>query len=172
MPGEPIPSSLETRMRASPSSIRPSAMRRDDLLPTHIGLQRRRDRHRAVVPLKVLQDRDQGPADREAGAVEGVHRQRCPSLPPGDSAPSSAAPGTRRNSSSWKSRDRFPVPAARPRCRRSSARRTPYRRSTAARRDRRGRGVSALPRRRRSCARARRRNASGRVIETSSTLSN
>src|SRR5216683_252094 len=75
IPGDPMPSSFETRMRALPSSIRPSAMGLDDLLPSHIGLQRRGDRHRAVVALEVLEDRDQGPADREAGAVEGMHGQ-------------------------------------------------------------------------------------------------
>src|SRR5205823_13480197 len=73
MPGEPIPSSLVTRMRALASSMRPSAMGSamgfNDLLASHIGLQHRRDRHSAVVPLKVLEDCDQGPPDRETRAV-------------------------------------------------------------------------------------------------------
>src|SRR5215467_11962993 len=77
MPGEPIPSSLVTRMRALASSMRPSAMRFDDLLPSHIGLQHRRERHRTVVALEVLEDRNEGPSDREAGAIEGVHRGRA-----------------------------------------------------------------------------------------------
>ena len=74
MPGEPIPSSLVTRMRALASSMRSSAMRFDDLLPSHIALQHRRKRHGPVVPLKILEDRDQGPPDRQTRAVESVHR--------------------------------------------------------------------------------------------------
>src|SRR5437762_8451667 len=79
MPGEPIPSSLVTRMRALASSMRPSAMGSamgfDDLLASHIGLQHRRKHDRAVVPLEVLQDRNQSPPNRETGAVEGVNRE-------------------------------------------------------------------------------------------------
>src|SRR5262249_45418916 len=74
MPGEPMPSSLVTRMRALASSMRPSAMRFDDLLPAHIGLQHSWERHRTVVTLEVLENRDEGPADRQSGAVEGVDR--------------------------------------------------------------------------------------------------
>src|ERR1700755_1868791 len=78
MPGDPMPSSLVTRMRALASSMRPSAMGFDDLLASHIGLQHRGKRHRAIVPLEVLQDGDQGSPDRETGAVESMNRQ-CPS---------------------------------------------------------------------------------------------
>src|ERR1700756_5865613 len=77
IPGEPMPSSFVTRMRAFASSMRPSGMGFDDLLASHIGLQHRWKRHRAVVPLEVLEDRDQGAPDRETRAVEGVDRQ-CP----------------------------------------------------------------------------------------------
>src|SRR5207248_189492 len=78
MPGDPMPSSLVTRMRALASSMRPSAIGFDDLLASHIGLQHRRERHGAVVALEVLEYRDQSPPDRETRAVEGVNRQ-CPS---------------------------------------------------------------------------------------------
>src|SRR5437762_2217399 len=80
IPGDPMPSSLVTRMRALASSMRPSTMGLDDLLASHIGLQHRRERHGAVVPLEVLQDRDQGAPDRKTGAVEGVNRQCASSL--------------------------------------------------------------------------------------------
>src|SRR6266566_2679603 len=82
IPGDPIPSSLLTSMRALASSMRPSAMGFDDLQPSHIGLQHRWERYGAVVPLEVLEDRDQGSPDRETGAVEGMNRQ-CPSSPGG-----------------------------------------------------------------------------------------
>src|SRR5215831_16517389 len=75
MPGDPIPSSLVTRTRALASSMRPSAMRFYDLLPSHIGLQRPGQRHRTVMTLEVFEDRDQGPADRQTGAVQRVHGQ-------------------------------------------------------------------------------------------------
>src|SRR5271169_3504898 len=78
MPCDPMPSSLVTRMRALASSMRPSAMGFDDLLASHIGQQHRRECHGAVVPLEVLEDRDQGAPDRETRAVEGMNRQ-CPS---------------------------------------------------------------------------------------------
>src|SRR6266403_1785289 len=82
IPGDPMPSSLVTRMRALASSMRPSAMGSamgfDDLLASHIGLQHGRERHGAVVPLEVLEDRDQGTPDRETRAVEGMNR-RCSS---------------------------------------------------------------------------------------------
>ena len=66
MPGDPIPSSLVTRMRALPSAIRLSDMRFDDLLPAHVRPQRRRNRNGPVVALKIFEDRDQGPTDRQA----------------------------------------------------------------------------------------------------------
>src|SRR5438132_11490743 len=69
MPGDPTPSSLVTRMRALASSMRRSAMGFDDLLARHIRLQHRWKRYRAVVPLEVLQDRDQGSPDSETRAV-------------------------------------------------------------------------------------------------------
>src|SRR6516162_2683528 len=75
MPGDSIPSSLVTRMRALASSMRPSAIRFYDLPRSHIGLQRRGQRHRAVMALEVFEKRYQGPADRQAGAIEGMHRR-------------------------------------------------------------------------------------------------
>src|SRR5215469_9417859 len=75
MPGDPIPSSLVTRTRALASSKRPSAMRLYDLLPSHIGLQCPGQRHRTVVALEVLEDRDQSSADRQTGAVQRMHGQ-------------------------------------------------------------------------------------------------
>src|SRR5437588_10278838 len=68
IPGEPMPSSLVTRIRDLASSMRPSAMGFDDVLASHIGLQYGRQRHGAIVPLEVLEDRDQSPPDRETGA--------------------------------------------------------------------------------------------------------
>src|ERR1700731_4965212 len=76
IPGDAMPSSLVTRMRAFASSMHRSAMGFDDLQASHIGLQYRGKRHRAIVPLEILQDRDQGAPDRETGAVEGVNG-RC-----------------------------------------------------------------------------------------------
>src|SRR5436190_8402024 len=76
MPGDPIPSSLVTRMRALASSIRPSAMWFDGLLPSHIRPQYRRQRHGPVVALEVLENGNQGAPDRQTGAVEGMKRQR------------------------------------------------------------------------------------------------
>src|SRR5438105_6227893 len=80
IPGDPTPSSLVTRMRALASSMRPSAIGFDDLQASHIGLQHRWERHGAVVPLEVLEDRDEGAPNRETRAVEGVNRRRPPSL--------------------------------------------------------------------------------------------
>src|SRR5215467_9537094 len=74
IPGDPMPSSFVTRMRALVSSICRSAIRFDHLLPSHIGLQYPGDRHGAVMPLEVFEDRDQCAADRQAGAVEGMYR--------------------------------------------------------------------------------------------------
>src|SRR5690348_17002133 len=74
MPGASMPSSLEIRTRHVAKSMRPSAMRHDDLLPAHIGPQHLGDPDGAVVLLKVLDDRDQRAADRKGGAVEGVDR--------------------------------------------------------------------------------------------------
>src|ERR1700674_5031978 len=76
MPGEAIPSSLETRIRHLARSMRQSAMIPDRLQPAHIGLQRLGDRNAAVMALEVFQDRDQRAADCEAGAIEGVNRPR------------------------------------------------------------------------------------------------
>src|ERR1700746_2421312 len=72
IPGDPMPSSLVTRMRALASSMRPSAIGFDRLLASHIGLQHWWEHHGAVVPLEVLKDRDQGAPDRETRAVEGM----------------------------------------------------------------------------------------------------
>src|SRR6202035_3502866 len=79
IPGDAMPSSLVTRMRAFASSMHRSAMGFDDLQASHIGLQHRGKRHRAIVPLEILQDRDQGSADRDPGAVEAGNGQ-CPFL--------------------------------------------------------------------------------------------
>jgi len=72
-PGASMPSSFETRIRAKPAS----AIRLDDLLPAHIRPQHRRYRDGAVVALIIFEDRDQGAADRKAGAVQRVHRTRA-----------------------------------------------------------------------------------------------
>src|SRR5436190_15669718 len=77
-PGAWMPSSLVTRMRVrarSGSFTSPTSRRgtRDDRLPAHVGPQHLGDGHRAILVLVVLQHRDQGAADREARAVEGVH---------------------------------------------------------------------------------------------------
>src|SRR5271170_712261 len=71
------------------------------------------------------------------GRPPGPNRSRygpaaSPCLRPGDSAPSSATPGTGRSSSNSKSRDKCPAPAATLRCHRSSAPQTPYRLMAAA----------------------------------------
>src|ERR1700730_18966870 len=76
IPGDPMPSSLEIRIRHLLWSIG-SAIRRDHLLPAHIGLQRLGDLDGAVVALKVLEDRDHRPADRQTGAVQGMHGLRA-----------------------------------------------------------------------------------------------
>src|SRR5207302_9200204 len=76
MPGDSIPSSFEIRIRHLLRSIGLSAMGLDYLLPAHIGLQRLGDRDGAVVALKVLEDRDHRAADRQAGAVQRMHRPR------------------------------------------------------------------------------------------------
>src|SRR5205807_2961789 len=44
--------------------------------PAHVGTQRLGDRHRAIFVLVVLEHRDQGAADGEARAVQGVHEAR------------------------------------------------------------------------------------------------
>src|SRR6185312_21974 len=82
-PGAWMPSSLVTRMRARARSlIFTSAFSLgtagDRGQPAHVGPQRLRDRHRAVLVLVVLQDRDQRAADREARAVQRVHEARAP----------------------------------------------------------------------------------------------
>ena len=71
--------------------------------------------------LIIFQDRDQGAADRQARAVQRVDEARALAVRPGDSARSCAAPGNRRSWSRTKSRGSGPGPAARLRCRRSSA---------------------------------------------------
>src|SRR5712691_6090217 len=76
MPGEAMPSSLEIRIRHLARSICPSAIIPDQLLAAHIGLQRLGNRHGAVMALEVLEDRNHRAADREGGAVEGMHRPR------------------------------------------------------------------------------------------------
>src|SRR5512133_2147705 len=60
MPGDPIPPSWVTRIRALASLMRPSAIGFDDLLPSHIWVQHWRKRHQPVVPLEILKDRDKG----------------------------------------------------------------------------------------------------------------
>src|SRR5580693_8597961 len=84
IPGDATPSSLVTRMRALASSMRPSAkgfaMGYDDLLASHIGLQYWRQRHGAVVPLEVLEDRDERAPNRQTRAIEGVNRRSSSSL--------------------------------------------------------------------------------------------
>src|SRR6185437_11451828 len=82
-PGAWMPSSLVTRMRArarsliftSAFSFGRAGNRRE---PAHVGTQRLGNRHRAVLVLVVLQDRDQRAADREARAVQRVHEARAP----------------------------------------------------------------------------------------------
>ena len=88
------------------------------------------------------------------------------------SAHSCAAPGTRRRPSRRRSRDTSPAPAARPRCRRSSARQSPCRRCTASPRGNADRAGAAPPRRRTSMRSCSSLLCSGVVIETSSTLVN
>src|SRR5262249_2962855 len=68
MPGERIPSSFEIRIRHL-SRLIGSAILSDRLLSTHIGVQRLGDHDSAVGGLKVLEDRDQGAADREPRTV-------------------------------------------------------------------------------------------------------
>src|SRR5437588_12285003 len=74
MPGDSMPSSFEIRIRHLSRFIGWSAIAFDYLLPAHIGLQRLGDRDGAVVALKVLEDRDHRAADRQAGAVQRMHR--------------------------------------------------------------------------------------------------
>src|SRR5881394_2659888 len=84
-PGAWMPSSLVTRMRVRarsgsftlPASFGRAGNRREAV---HVGTQRFGDGHRAVLVLVVLQHRDQGAADREARAVQGVHEARALAL--------------------------------------------------------------------------------------------
>src|SRR5579875_299968 len=71
-PGDSMPSSFETRMRARRRSSGKSNATGDDLDSAHVGLERVGQRDRAVGPLIVFHHRDQRAADREAGAVERV----------------------------------------------------------------------------------------------------
>src|SRR5688572_9925506 len=49
----------------------------------HVRLERRGNRHRAVLLLEVLEDRDEGATDRQAGAVQRVDEIRLAgALPP------------------------------------------------------------------------------------------
>src|SRR5262245_33611374 len=57
-------------MRAEPPGRLPGT---DDFPPIHVGAQRLGDSNRAVRFLIVLEDRQPGPPDREAGAVQRVH---------------------------------------------------------------------------------------------------
>src|SRR5215467_11002422 len=59
IPGDAKPSSLVTRTRAFPRSIRPTSSGFDDLLPPHVAPQHCRDHHNAVVALEVLEDLQQ-----------------------------------------------------------------------------------------------------------------
>ena len=86
---------------------------------------------RAVLVLVVLEDRDQRAADRQARAVERVDEARALALLGPEArvhAPRLEVAAVR---AAARSRDRRPAPAARPRCRRSCARRSPCRRCTA-----------------------------------------
>src|SRR3954470_21100873 len=84
-PGAWMPSSLVTRMRVRARSLSFTLPRSlggtgDDRRPAHVGPQRLRHGHRAVLVLIVLQDRDQGAADREARAVQRMHEARALAL--------------------------------------------------------------------------------------------
>src|SRR5947209_3424292 len=61
-----MPSSFEMRMRAFARSIGRSNIGADDLEPAHIGTQRLGYDDGAVTLLVILEDGDQGAADREA----------------------------------------------------------------------------------------------------------
>src|SRR6056297_1770976 len=56
--------------------------RLDRFHSSHIGAQHVRDRYRAVGLLVIFQDRHQGPADRQARAVEGMYELRLAALFP------------------------------------------------------------------------------------------
>src|SRR5436190_10698369 len=80
-PGAWMPSSLVTRMRVRASSLSFTSARSfggagQHGEPVHVGPQRLGHGHRAVLVLVVLQHRDQGAADREARAVQGMHEAR------------------------------------------------------------------------------------------------
>ena len=118
-----MPSSLVTRMRIIYSLL-------DLLDAAHVGRERVRHRDRAVGLLIGFHHRDQRAADRDAGAVERVHEARLAVLA-AIARHSCAAPGIRRRPSRTRFRDTCSAPAARPRCRRSSARQSPCRRCRA-----------------------------------------
>src|SRR3546814_1292747 len=71
-----MPSSLEIRIRALDRSSGSLSMRADPYVPAEIGAQHHGNRHRPVRVLPVLQDREERPADGEAGAVEGMDEAR------------------------------------------------------------------------------------------------
>ncbi len=97
----------------------------------------------AVLVLVVLQHRDQRAADRDAGAVQRVDEARALAVARAGSGRPCGAPGNRRRPSRTRSRDRRSGRAARPRCRRSCARRSPCRRCTASSCGTAGRAASA-----------------------------
>ena len=70
MPRALMPSSLLTRMRGA--LMVTLGRGHQALAPVQVGAQRLGHDHAAVLLLVVLEDRDQRPADGEAGAVEGV----------------------------------------------------------------------------------------------------
>ena len=152
--------------------IVPSSARFNGLHPAHIRLQHVGHGDRTALLLVGLHDRDQRAADGDAGAVEGVNDGAPGGLPWCGSARSCAAPGTRRTASRRRFRDTHSARAARPRCRRSSARQSPCRRCTASPRGNAGRAgasTSSAQASMRSCSSL---LCSGVVMETSSTLVN
>src|SRR3989338_2944994 len=71
-----MPSSLVTRMRKSPDLVFALAMRRNDLQPAHVRLERLGNGDGTVLLLVVLHDRDERAPDGKAGAVQRVDEAR------------------------------------------------------------------------------------------------
>ena len=107
-------------MTAPPSAV-------SVVLPPRVYAQHRRQLDRAIGVLTVLKTADQAAPDRQTRAVERVHELRLRHCPRGGTARSSAGPENRRWSTRWRSRDRRPARAARPRCHRRAAPRSPLR---------------------------------------------
>src|SRR5262245_18614705 len=74
-----MPSSLETRMRASDRFLSGTLgiCFGDSFKAVHVGTQRGGNGDRSILLLIVLEDGDQGAPDREARAVQGVHEARA-----------------------------------------------------------------------------------------------